>query len=110
MKQKGDSKRIMATKKQTEHWYVLVLTDGGPAFITSVDFSSKSAEWNKEEAPYELSEGWAKDMTLGLNWNGYLSYPVCSPWEIDKQPYRYEMGQFEWKGKKENESDRCSPQ
>ena len=90
----------MATKKQTKYWYVLVLTDDGPAFVTNVDFGDKSAEWQKNEKPYELSEGWARDMTLGLNWNGHLAFTVCSQWEIDKQPYRYDAGHFEWKGDK----------
>jgi len=25
-----------------------------------------------------------------------LAYPICSQWEIDKQPYRYDVGHFEW--------------
>ena len=86
----------MATKKQKEFWYVLVLTEIGPRFITSVNFSDKTAEWKELEKPEELSVGWAKDLCLGLNWNGWLAYPICSQWEIDKQPYRYDVGHFEW--------------
>ena len=84
----------MAKKKN--YWYILVITDEGPKFVTNVDFGNKSAEWNKDEKPYELSEGWARDMTIGLNWNGHLAYPVCSPYEIDKHPYRYEDGYLKW--------------
>lgn len=82
--------------KKKNYWYILVMANDGPAFVTKVDFGDKSAEWQKTEKPEELTEAWAKDTALGLNWNGYLAYPVCSQVEIDRQPYRYSDGHFKW--------------
>ena len=83
-------------KQKKEYWYLLIITNNGPVFVTSVDFSDKSAEWDKKEKPIELTKGDAQAMALGLNWHGNLAYPICSQWEIDKQPYRYENGKLEW--------------
>ena len=95
----------MATKKQN-YWYVLVLTEGGPVFVTSYSLSPKEAYWKKDEAPKELSADFAKDLALGLTWNGNVAFAVCSKFELDQQPYRYDMGQFEWKmNETENEED-----
>lgn len=94
----------MATKKKN-HWYVLVLTDKGPTFVTG-EGGYKTAYWNKLDVPAEFSESYAKDMALGLMLNGYAAFAVCNGFELDKQPYRYEMGEFEWvdkKGESENE-------
>ena len=93
----------MATKKQKEFWYVLVLTETGPTFVTSLG-EGKTAYWNKSEKPYEFSKAWAKDLCIGLTWNGYTSFTVCSPFEIDRQPYLYEKGHFEWVSGSEEET------
>lgn len=82
--------------KKTKFWYVLVLTDEGPKFVTSVDYSTKEAKWIKTDKPLELSEPWAKDMALGLCWNGYMAYSICQSFQLDNQPYFYNKGHFEW--------------
>ena len=85
----------MATKKKSYH-YVLVMTGGGPVFVTSVDRTDRVAHWDKQEKPLEMGKYWAEDLALGLNLNGNLCYPVCSQWEIDRQPYRYNQGRLKW--------------
>lgn len=82
--------------KKTNFWYVLVLTDEGPKFVTDVDYSDKSAHWNKSEKPLELSEAWSKDLAFGLCWNGYMAYSICQSFPLDNQPYFYNKGHFEW--------------
>lgn len=91
----------MANKKKN-YWYVLVMTDNGPVFVTSVEYSSKTAHWNKLEKPLEMDMNRAKDLTFGLNLNFHAAFAVCQPFEIDRQPYKYDRGQFEWK---ENEKE-----
>ena len=89
----------MAKKKN--FWYVLVITNYGPVFVTKVNNTNKTAEWNSLEKPLELDAFWAKDLALGLNLNFNLAYPVCYPIEIDTQPYNYKDFdiKFEEKGK-----------
>ena len=91
----------MATKKQTNWWYVIVMTDEGPKFVTEIG-DHHTAYWNYKDAPLELSKEWATDMVKGLTWNGYVAYPVCMPCEIDNQPYNYKKWHIEWK---ENEPE-----
>ena len=90
----------MAKKKN--FWYVLVLANGGPTFVTAVNHSNKTAHWNKSEAPLEMEMFWAKDLALGLMLNFHMAYVVCSPIEIKEQPYRYEKGHFEWQWDEES--------
>ena len=90
----------MANKKN--HYYVLVMTNYGPVFVTKVNNANKTAEWNKLEKPKEFEKFWAEDLTLGLNLNFHMAFTICSKFEIDYQPYRYEAGEFEWK---ENEKE-----
>lgn len=96
----------MATKKQTKWWYVLVLTDEGPKFVTSVG-SDNTANWDKVGTPYEMSENWAKSISLGLTWNGWTAFAICSSYEITYQPYRYSNGHFEWVKENKDESVEC---
>ena len=85
----------MAKKKN--FWYVLVLTETGPTFVTKINYSNKTAEWNKDESPIEFNERAAKDLALGLCANLNMAYAVCSAFKLDSQPYHYEMGKFIWK-------------
>ena len=87
--------------KKQNYYYVMVMTDGGPTFVTSVDRTNKTAHWNKAEKPLEMSKYWAEDLTLGLNLNWHLAYTICSKFELDTQPYMYNVGEFEWKTKEE---------
>lgn len=85
----------MANKKK--FYYVLVLTEDGPVFVTSVNFYMKEACWKKDEAPYSIgSEGVASDLSLGLTLNGNYALCIASPFEITKQPFRYDLGKFSW--------------
>ena len=85
--------------KKQNYYYVLVMTNHGPVYVTSVSNADKTAYWNDTEAPKEMSKYWAEDLTLGLNLNGHLACTVCSKYELDTQPYRYNKGGFEWKAK-----------
>ena len=88
--------------KKQNYYYVLVMTDNGPVFVTSVDNSTKTARWDKTEAPLELGKYFAEDLTLGLGCNGYKAFTVSSKWEQDAQPYWYSRGQFVWKMEADN--------
>lgn len=85
----------MANSKKN-FWYVIVMTNEGAKFVTKIDYSDKSAYWNKEEKPLELSQSTAKDLAMGLSANMHLAFAVCSFYEIDNQPYRYNKGCFKW--------------
>lgn len=86
----------MANKKQT-YWYVMVMTNDGPVFVTGVSYSDKTAHWDKDKEPLELGRYRAEDLTLGLNLNFHSAFTVCSKWKLDNQPYLYGMGKFTWK-------------
>ena len=80
-----------------KHYYVLVFTNQGPKYVTGTEY--QTAKWNVKDAPDEFTKSWAEDITLGLNMNGFPAVTVVSPWEIERHPYRYSAGEFEWKGK-----------
>ena len=81
--------------KKTNYYYVLVLTMAGPVFVTGVG-DHHTAYWDRSKPPMELSRDYAKDMVLGLNLNGHMAYSVVLPFELDTQPYRYDLGKFVW--------------
>lgn len=83
--------------KKQNFYYVMVMTDSGPAFVTDVDRKNKVAHWNKTDKPLEMGKYWAEDLTLGLNLNWHLAYTICSKFELETQPYLYNKGEFEWK-------------
>lgn len=83
-------------RKKTNYWYILVLTNEGPKFLTSIDYKYKDAEWDMLKAPLELDEGQAKELAFGLMVNFHQAYPVCSPVELKNQPYFYDKGKFKW--------------
>ena len=88
----------MASKKQKLHYYILVMSNEGPMFVTSTKYHS--AYWNYKEEPMEFDKTWAEEIARGLNLNLYLAYVVAQPWEIESQPYRYTDYQVEWKKRK----------
>lgn len=90
-------------KSKKNHYYVLVITNEGPKFVTKVNYGDKTAEWNYNEKPLEMDKLWAEDLVLGLNLNFHMSYLVCQKWEIDSQPYRYDRYKFDWKERKEKD-------
>lgn len=96
----------MATKKKI-HYYVLVMTNDGPKFVTKVNYKDKTAEWNYKEKPLEFDKFWAEDLALGLNLNLHLAYVIAQKWEIDSHPYRYEDYKLQWteREKEDKEND-----
>ena len=87
------------------HWYVLVMTNSGPVFVTEIDNATKYATWNAKEAPLEMSSSKAEDLAIGLTWNIISAFVVKSPFEIDRQPYMYSLGEFEWKWDKDKKEE-----
>lgn len=94
----------MAAKKKTNHYYVLVISAEGPVFVTKVNNSDKTAEWDWKEKPLEFDKFWAEDLVIGLNFNMTRAYLVCQKWEMEHQPYRYEDWKIRWQ-KREKEED-----
>ena len=76
-------------KTKKNHYYVLVFTDGGPVYVTSIDNSNRWAHWDKDKKPMEFSKSYAEELVVGLNLNGNLSALVVYPFELDGHPYRY---------------------
>lgn len=90
----------MANKKY--HYYVLVFTNAGPVYVTSVDNSTRYCYWNDEEKPYDFgSKSYAEETAVGLNCNLNSCVMVCSPYEIESHPYNYEYYECKFE-KKEN--------
>ena len=90
-------------KKQKYWYYVIVLTNQGPVFLTSIG-EGKTAYWNKDEQPKELSKEWAEDIAFGLTINGHSAFMVTTKYELTHQPYRYSIGEFEWVYKEDKET------
>ena len=91
---------------QKKNWYyVLVMSDEGPVFVTSVDYSTKYAHWDNTEMPKAFDKFWAEDLVLGLNLNFHTAFMVCSKFELDHQPYRYDAWHIEWKENEESEEE-----
>lgn len=88
----------MAKKKKEEFAYVLVMTGYGPVFVTSVNNRDRTAEWNKDKKPMKmLDKDDAQYLAMALTVNGHSAYAVIQTYEQTTQPYRYEVGEFEWK-------------
>lgn len=81
--------------KQTNFWYILVLTDNGAKFVTE-KCNRKYVRWDEDKKPLEFSQMEAKEIAKGLMLNWHIAFAVCSPIELDTQPYRYSDGHFEW--------------
>ena len=87
--------------KKQNYYYVMVMTNDGPVFVTSVDHASKTARWVATDTPLELGKYMSEDLALGLGCNGYSAFAICSKWEVENQPYLYSRGHFEWVRKEE---------
>lgn len=92
----------MASNKN--YYYVLVITDNGPVFVTGTG-EHHTAYWAMDKEPKEFTRSRAEDITLGLGLNGYPSYTVVSPWKLDYQPYPYDRGGLAWVAKEENNDE-----
>lgn len=95
----------MAAKSTKKHYYVLVMSESGPKFVTKVNYGDKTAEWNYNEKPLEFDKMWAEDLVLGLNLNFNTAYLICQNWEIEHQPYRYEDYKIKWEEREKEESE-----
>lgn len=93
----------MASKKN--HYYVMVITDEGPKFVTKVNHSNKTAEWNTEDEPLEMGKYQAEDLVMGLNLNFIQAYLICHPITIDAHPYRYSAYHIKWEENEEVEDE-----
>ena len=94
----------MANTKKN-FWYVLVMSDGGPVFVTSVNYANKTAEWDKSEKPLELDVNRAQDLAMGLCLNFHMAYAVCQSFELDSQPYNYQHWNIKWEEKEDEEDE-----
>jgi len=90
--------------KKKNYWYVLVLSNEGPVFVTGTG-EHNTAFWNKNEKPMEMDESCAKNMALGLLLNFHSGFAVCSPIELKTQPYFYDRGEWVWKWYSDKEDD-----
>lgn len=72
------------------YYYVLVFSNSGPVYVTSIDESNKYAHWDKDKEPMELGKSYAQDLALGLSLNLNHSVVIKSKIKIENQPYRYD--------------------
>jgi hypothetical protein len=79
-------KKKMATKKNFH--YVLVFTEEGPVYVTSVNNATHYAKWDKNEIPKAFPKYYAEDLVLGLNLNFHNAVLVTSKFELS-HPYSY---------------------
>ena len=89
----------MAKTNKKHFYYVLVFTNGGPVYVTSVNYSNKTAHWNKDEKPLEMTKSNAQDLSFGLNCNFIQAVVVEQFYELETQPYRYDAFEIEFKEK-----------
>lgn len=89
----------MASKKF--YYYVLVMTQEGPMFVTKLDWRTNMAMWEKEKEPYCFgtdvqARDLAQELSVGLTWNGNPAYVVQKTTEQTYQPFMYDKGCFKF--------------
>ena len=72
------------------HYYVLVFSNSGPVYVTSIDNKNQYAHWDKDKEPLEFSSSYAEDLAMGLCLNFNSAVVIKSRIEIKAQPYNYE--------------------
>lgn len=93
--------------KTKYYYYVLVMTNYGAVFVTSINNAERTAKWDKLETPLDMSKKDAEFMAKALTWNGNLAYAVTTEYELSYQPYLYQKGEFKWVEKeKDNENNK----
>ena len=75
--------------KSKYHYYVLVITNEGPKYVTEI-LENNWCKWNEEDAPYEMSASFAEDVYIGLCANLNYALLIKSRVKISHHPYRYE--------------------
>ena len=98
----------MAKKKVEEYCKVIVMTDNGAVFVTEVNNWERTAKWEKDKKPLNLTKDDAQYLAMGLTMNGHLAFATCDRYDMDKQPYRYETGNFYWRKKKVKKNEQIS--
>lgn len=88
--------------KSKNFYYVLVFTEQGPVYVTSVDNASRLAFWEKDKPPRTFPKYYAEDLIIGLNLNYNNAVVVASKWELT-QPYNYNHYEFSFKEKSAKE-------
>ncbi len=80
------------------NYYVLVMREYGPVYVTKLERDTKVSFWNMDEPPLAMTKSLAEDIAFGLRCNGYLCYVVHlgKGGDIVGQPYRYDKGHFVW--------------
>lgn len=92
-------------KGKKNHYYILVASNGGPKFVTKINWSDKTAEWNYKEKPMELDKGTAESLLTGLLLNFNMAYLVVNPFEIDCHPYNYKDYKIDFKEREKEDED-----
>jgi hypothetical protein len=95
----------MANTKKKNHYYVLVFSNNGPAYVTSVDYADRSARWDKNAIPKEFSKSDAENLVFGLCCNFFNAVVVMHPVEIDCQPYNYRHWECKFVEKQTNDEE-----
>lgn len=93
----------MARKKY--YYYVLVFTDAGPKYVTSIDSADRVAHWNVDEKPRSMTKDDAEFLAVALTWNGNSAVMVTSTYEIESHPYNYADYKIEFVEKEDAENE-----
>ena len=72
------------------YYYVLVFSNYGPVYVTSIDNNNQYVHWDKDKEPLEVGASYGEDLVIGLNLNFNHAVLIKSRVRIDHQPYRYE--------------------
>ena len=85
--------------KSKYKYYVMVFTNEGPKYVTSINWSDKMAEWDTSEKPLEMNAATAEDIYRGLCLNFHYAVLIKSLIEITSHPYRYNEFEIQFKKK-----------
>lgn len=76
--------------KQKHFYYVGVDTPKGTRLVTSLDYSTKCARWEKDGKPLSMSKSAAEDIVFGLCMNLTLAFVVMTLFELECQLTTFE--------------------
>lgn len=93
--------------KKKKYHYVLVLTDNGPVFVTSVD--NRYAKWERSDKPMELGDNYASSLAVGLTVNGNIALHVVLGYELTNHIIDYKHGEFTWHSFNNNDAPAEQP-
>ena len=92
-------------KSNKYHYYVIVFADDGARYVTSTDNWERTARWDFDKKPKEMSKDDATYLAKGLTINGHYANCVVSDYELTHQPYRYEEYECKWEKKNDRTTD-----